>query len=294
MATRRTFLKSGAVLFAAGLAGDAAAWEPDYPGVTRLDVILRRLSPAWNGLRIVQLSDFHYDPYFSVTPIRHAVEIVGNLQPDLIVLTGDFITETQDSRWVFSHTQKTEYVRLCAALLGRMRSRLGSFAIMGNHDVKFGADAVIEALQANDIHVLRNSSIPLEQNGSRLWLAGVDDVLEGKPELDVSLQQIPEGEPVILLAHEPDYVLESARSGVDLQLSGHSHGGQIRIPFLGAPYLPELGRKYPMGSYQINDTQLYTNVGLGTITIPFRFDCRAEISVFTLRSGTPGTAPLEK
>ncbi len=284
MATRRTFLKSGAALLTAGLAGDAAAWEPDYPRVTRLDVPLKRLSPAWNGLRIVQLSDFHYDPYFSVTPIRHAVEIVGKLQPDLIVLTGDFITETHDSRWVFSYTQRTEYVRLCAALLGRMHSRLGSFAIMGNHDVKFGAGTVIESLQSNGIKVLRNSSLPLEENGSRLWLAGVDDVLEGKPDLDLSLQQIPNGEPVILLAHEPDYVLESARSDVDLQLSGHSHGGQIRIPLLGAPYLPELGRKFPMGSYQIRDTRLYTNVGLGTITIPFRFNCRAEITEFTLRS----------
>jgi hypothetical protein len=252
--------------------------------VTRLDVPLKRLSPAWNGLRIVQLSDFHYDPYFSVTPIRKAVEIVQELQPDLIVLTGDFITETHDSRWVFSYIQRTEYVRLCAALLGRMHSRLGSFAIMGNHDVKFGAGTVIEFLRANGIKVLRNSSLPLEKNGSRLWLAGVDDVLEGKPDLNLSLQQIPKGEPVILLAHEPDYVLESARSGVDLQLSGHSHGGQIRIPLLGAPYLPELGRKFPMGSYQIRDTRLYTNVGLGTITIPFRFDCRAEITLFTLRS----------
>lgn len=286
MATRRTFLKSGASLLIAGLVGDAGGWEPDYPRVTRLDVPLKRLSPAWNGLRIVQLSDFHYDPYFSVTPIRHAVEIVEKLQPDLIVLTGDFITETQDSRWVFSHTQKTEYVRLCAELLGRMRSRLGSFAIMGNHDVKFGANAVIESLQSNGIHVLRNSSLPLDQYGSRLWLAGVDDVLEGKPDLDKSLQQIPNGEPVILLAHEPDYVLEAARSGVDLQLSGHSHGGQIRIPLLGAPYLPELGRKFPMGSYQIRETRLYTNVGLGTITIPFRFDCRAEITEFTLRSSS--------
>lgn len=286
MATRRTFLKSGAVLLAACLAGDAGAWEPDYPRVTRLDVTLKHLSPAWNGLRIVQLSDFHYDPYFSVTPIRHAVEIVQKLQPDLIVLTGDFITETQDSRWVFSRRQKTEYVRLCAELLSCMRSRLGLFAIMGNHDVKFGADAVIESLQTNRINILRNSSSPLEQNGSRLWLAGVDDVLEGKPDLDKSLQQIPQNEPVILLAHEPDYVLESSRSGVDLQLSGHSHGGQIRIPLLGAPYLPELGRKYPRGSYQIRDTRLYTNVGLGTITIPFRFDCRAEITLFTLRSAS--------
>jgi len=284
LATRRTFLKSGVALLAAGLAGDAGAWEPDYPRVTRLDLPLKRLSSVWDGLRVVQLSDFHYDPYFSVTPIRHAVEIVPKLQPDLIVLTGDFITETQDSRWVFSHAKRTAYVRLCAELLGRMRSRLGSFAIMGNHDVKFGADAVIESLQANGIHVLRNSSIPLEQDRSRLWLAGVDDVLEGKPDIDLSLQQIPKAEPVILLAHEPDYVRESAGKGVDLQLSGHSHGGQIRIPLLGAPYLPELGREFPMGSYQIRDTRLYTNVGLGTITIPFRFNCRAEITLFTLRS----------
>ena len=284
MPTRRTFLKSGAAVIAGGLAGDAAIWEPNHPRVVRVEVVLQRLPEVWNGLRIVQLSDFHYDPYFSVHPIKKAVEITQGLQPDLIVLTGDFITYTSFSKRVISREQQTINVQMCSKVLGGLHSRLGVFAVIGNHDRMFGADVVINALTANSIRVLRNSSYSLQQNGARLWLAGVDDVLEGNPDLEKSLRGISGKEVVILLAHEPDFFINAANSGIDLQLSGHSHGGQIRVPFMGAPYLPVLGKKFPKGMYQIGDTKLYTNIGLGTIIVPLRFDCPPEVTLFTLRS----------
>jgi len=112
----------------------------------------------------------------------------------------------------------------------------------------------------------------------------VDDVLEGKPSLDLTLNGIPPGEPVILLAHEPDWADYVAKHPVDLQISGHSHGGQIRLPLIGAPYLPVLGRKYPWGLRRIGPLTLYTNCGIGTIRIPMRLNCPPEITLFTLRS----------
>jgi uncharacterized protein len=271
-------------LLTVGVAGDAALWEPNHPRLVRVELSFKRLPSAWNGLRIIQLSDFHYDPYFSVTPIRKAVEIVNALKPDLIALTGDFITETRYSEMFVSWRQQSYYAQKCAELLGHLQSRLRSFAILGNHDVAHGADIVIGFLEASGIKVLRNSSVSFAQNGARFWLAGVDDVLEGQPDLKKSLSGIPADEAVILLAHEPDFALDASQFAIDLQLSGHSHGGQIRVPFVGPIYLPDLAHKFPKGFYRVGNMQLYTNVGLGTITVPMRFDCPPEITLFTLHS----------
>ena len=120
--------------------------------------------------------------------------------------------------------------------------RLGILAVLGNHDVDTGAAHIIDVLHSHAIPVLRNRSVSLVREGKRLWLAGVDDVLQGTPDLEQALEGIPPAEPVVLLAHEPDWADDVARYPVDLQLSGHSHGGQICLPLIGAPYLPELGR----------------------------------------------------
>jgi len=117
----------------------------------------------------------------------------------------------------------------------------------------------------------------------------VDDILRGKPRLDLALRGTPADDPVVLLAHEPDWADHVATRPVDLQLSGHSHGGQIRIPLIGAPYLPPLGRKYPWGLRQIGGLTLYTNVGIGTIGLPMRLGCPPEVTLITLRKTPTGS-----
>jgi hypothetical protein len=287
--TRRSFLRITAGAAVAALAADAAILEPNHPRLVNIDLPLVRLPEAWNGFRIAQLSDFHYDPYFSVIPLRKAVEILNPLKPDLIVLTGDFVTVPvfagKAHRPAFAAG-----VEPCSEILARMQAASGLFACLGNHDAGTDAAHITSTLQARGIQVLRNRSLPLQRNGSRLWISGVDDVLEGQASLDLALRGIPVGEPVLLLAHEPDFALQTSRRPVDLQLSGHSHGGQIRIPFVGAPYLPELGRRFPRGMYKIGRLTLYTNVGIGTIRVPLRFDCPPEITLFTLRSPAAGAA----
>jgi predicted MPP superfamily phosphohydrolase len=154
---------------------------------------------------------------------------------------------------------------------------------MGNHDEGTDREIVTRALQAENIHVLANQSEPIERDGARFWLAGVNDVLSYTADLTLTLLHVPAGEAVILLAHEPDFADEASRFPIDLQLSGHSHGGQIRIPFLPPLYLPIMAMKYVLGTYRVGSLLLYTNAGLGTVGVPLRFDCPPEITLLTLR-----------
>ena len=131
--------------------------------------------------------------------------------------------------------------------------------------------------------MLSNQSVAIERDGARFWLSGVDDVLGGSADLNATLHDLPANEAVVLLAHEPDYADIVTRHPVDLQLSGHSHGGQVRIPFVRPLYLPDLARKYIWGLYQIGGLTLYTNPGLGTVRVPVRMNCPPEITLLTLR-----------
>jgi predicted MPP superfamily phosphohydrolase len=166
-----------------------------------------------------------------------------------------------------------------------LRARLGVFAILGNHDVASVPDFITECLENHGIRVLRNTSLPIEQGKARFWLAGIDDVMQGVPDLSRTLTSIPKEETVVLLSHEPDFADEAALHPIDLQLSGHSHGGQIWLPIIGAPWLPPYAQKYPRGKYQVGRLTLYTNIGLGTIRVPMRLNCTPEITLFTLRAG---------
>lgn len=270
---------------------DASIWEPNHPKLVELSIPLQQLPEAWDGFRIVQLSDIHYDDHFSVIPLRRAVDIVNNLKPDLLVLTGDFVTAPPYALRNRQRKNKAAAaIEPCTNLLRQVRARFGALAVLGNHDALDYSERIVGTLQSGGIQVLNNRALPLDREGKRLWFAGVEDVLEGSPDLDTALLPIPANEPVVLLAHEPDFADQAARYPVDLQLSGHSHGGQVRIPLVGAPWLPRLGRKYPMGLHRIGKMTLYTNVGLGTIRIPVRWNCPPEITSITLRTVAVGRA----
>jgi predicted MPP superfamily phosphohydrolase len=282
--SRRKFLQASAAVAAAGAAAvvaDGAIFEANRPKLVSIEVPLSRLAESWDGFRIAQLSDLHYDDHFSVIPLRKAIDLVNQLEPDLVMVTGDFITSP------FGGVRRSFALRAiepCAQLLTQIHARSGVVAALGNHDAYTGAAHITAVLNSHNISVLRNRSLPLEREGQRLWLAGVDDVLEGKPDLDLTLKGIPPAEPVILMAHEPDWADHVARSSVDLQLSGHSHGGQVRLPLLGAPWVPVLARKYPWGLRRIGPLTLYTNAGIGTILVPVRLNCPPEVTLITLRA----------
>ena len=278
--SRRRFLGLAAAGAALAFGADGFLIEPNLPRVRREEIALRRWPQRMDGFTIALLSDFHYDPYFSAHPVRAAIGIVNELRPSLIVLTGDFASIPLIGG---NPGAGAKHVEPCAELLAQMRAPYGLCAVMGNHDIDTDPSRITAALRENGIRVLRNQSVPVEKDGSRFWLAGIDDLLGRTADLSATLHGIPSDEATILLAHEPDYADHVASYPVDLQLSGHSHGGQIRIPFLPPLYLPKLGRKYVWGRFQIRELALYTNPGLGTIAIPVRLNCAPEITLLTLR-----------
>jgi predicted MPP superfamily phosphohydrolase len=246
--------------------------EPQWLCTERVTIRLKRLPAVLNGFTITQLSDLHRGPYVAEHEIQSAVGQANRLRADLIVLTGDYV----------SHSAK--YARSCANLLGALQARFGVVAILGNHDHWTDASTVARELESQKIRVLRNEALAIEKDETRLWIAGVDDVWEEKADLALALRQVPKDEVTVLLAHEPDYADTASAYPVDLQLSGHSHGGQVRLPLLGAPRLPYLGIKYPAGLRSVGSMQVYTNRGIGVINPPVRFGRRPEITLLTLFS----------
>jgi len=280
--TRRQFLWVTAAFGAVGLTGlaiDAAALEPRRLIVDRLEVALPRLPEGLDGLTIAQLSDFHYDSTEAGEVIRSAVEHTNQLAPDLIVLTGDYVTVSPFA----SKSRVALNSEPCAQILAGLHAPLGVFGVLGNHDHGSDPRVVARSLETRGVPILRNFNLRIEKRGERFWIAGVDDVLGGGANLNRALQGA-EGF-TVLLAHEPDYADRAAGYPVDLQLSGHSHGGQVWLPLVGSPYLPPLARKYPRGLRQVGTMMLYTNRGVGTIILPIRFNCPPEITLLTLRRG---------
>jgi uncharacterized protein len=238
---------------------------------------LRRLSHSFEGYRVVHVSDLHLDNRTEPGYLEKIVRLVNEQEPDLIAFTGDFVTFTPE-----------RFVPALAATLSRLEARDGVFAVLGNHDHLTGPEVVSRAIREGGATELRNEVRTMKRAGYPLHVCGVDDVWEGNPRLDHVLSRLPGTGPAILLVHEPDFADTVSTSGrFDLQLFGHSHGGQIQFPLVGAPALSRYARKYPAGAYRVGDIPLYTNRGLGMVPPRFRFLCRPEITVFDLTPERP-------
>ena len=279
--TRRNFLwmAAGSAAGLAFYAGEIARHELE---IIYLTINLPRLPDAFAGMKIVQISDLHFREYTEAAFLEAIVRRVNEVAPDLVVLTGDFVSNNPLPK---HFSIKLGYQ--CAEILNRIQCPL-RYAILGNHDAIVSARAVTDALHTQGIPVLADSSVPIERDGHRIWLAGTKDALEQKPDLAAALPagRRPDHEPIILLVHEPDYADRALGRKIDLMLSGHTHGGQIRIPFLPPLLLPGMGTKYVHGHFRLPDgMQLYVNRGIGAVNLPFRFRCPPEITVITLAQG---------
>lgn len=278
--TRRNFLKAS-LAFTAGLGATGAAglaysttFEPSYVIVPEVTIPISNLPESFEGYRIAQIGDIHVGSWISQAQLQYVVNLINAQSPDLVVITGDYVT----------HGDVRPLMDRLIQPLSQLSAPDGVISVLGNHDHWTNAGLVREALQTSNIHELRNTSVVLEREAGKLAIAGMDDVWEQQHDLDRTLASLPEADvPAILLVHEPDFADESAASGrFALQVSGHSHGGQVRLPFIGAPILPRYGRKYPIGQYKVRDMIQYTNRGIGMVFPTVRFGCPPEITVFTL------------
>jgi len=277
--TRRRFLRwlglTAGSIGAVSFGGWRYAWdvEPWWLTLEQVTVPIAELPPALEGLTIAQLSDLHWSEDVKEGHIARAVDMTVEAQPDLIVLTGDHVTHS------------AHYITDCARELARLTAPHGVYAILGNHDHWTDARVVRIGLEEVGLPVLLNANVRIPVGDADLWLAGVDDVWERHADVDRALKDIPPGAVTVLLAHEPDYADQAAGREVALQLSGHSHGGQVRLPLFGAPVLPRWGRKYPYGLRRVDDMWLYTNRGVGLIQPAVRLNCRPEVTLIQLVRG---------
>lgn len=272
--TRRRALQL--IAAAAGACVADAAWiEPGFLSVTRRDISCADLPTGLDGLRIAMLADFHFKPGLDDALLEKIVVAVRREEPDLIALAGDFVDHD---------------LGVLTPLLERLRemdARHGVFAVMGNHDGWAGTGLAIQRqFERAGISFLINEAAVLSIRGDSLAVAGTDFVWRGKPDPERTLRGIPPKVPILALVHEPDYFDEmTARRDIMLQLSGHTHGGQCRVPVLGAtPVTPKWGRKYVYGDFRRGASQLFVTRGIGTTGMPVRFACPPELAMLTLRA----------
>ncbi len=277
--TRRRFLQLIAFTASTGAAGFAyvRTVEPDWVELVPVTLRLPGLAEPLSGLRIAQLSDIHLSQFTSQARLLDAVTRVNRLQPDLVVLTGDFVG--RDAAYA---TGLIDPLR---------RLEAPAFAVYGNHDLWSDRATVGAALAETPVRLLVNESV---EAAAGLTIAGIDDAWSGDPRPEAALRDAPAGNTNLLLCHEPDYIenIQAIGAPIALQLSGHSHGGQVRLPSIRpdgagmlsrAHILPHMAHLYPIGLYRVGSHQLYTNRGLGVWPLPYRFNCRPEITIFTLR-----------
>lgn len=277
MARRPALRTAGLVVLLAGLL--LALWgfgvEPGRLRVREETLVLPGLPPSARGLRIALLADLHAGaPHQDRAAIRRIVERTNAARPDAILLLGDYVIQgVLGGRFVPPETTAVE--------LGRLRAPLGVFAVLGNHDGWLDPARVRRALEANAIPVLANAARPLSARG--VWVAGLEDFWTGLPSVAAALDSVPPGAPVLLMTHHPD-VFPGVPARVALTVAGHTHGGQVRLPFLGRLVVPSaFGERYAAGHVVEGGRHLYVSTGTGTSILPVRFRVVPEISILTLR-----------
>lgn len=243
--------------------------EANSISVEHIKIKLKRLPKQLDGFRLVHLSDIHHSPFTSLEHISRVVEVSNRLKPDMFVLTGDYV----------SHD--TDYIAPVAEVLAQLKAEHGIYACLGNHDHWTDAGLVTHLFRGEGINLLINEGFRFRARGTKFWLAGVDDLMVGKTDVRAALDGSKENEFKLLLAHNPQIVRRAVRYGVDLMLSGHTHGGQVKIRDEEKRILPR--RKLSSGLHRRQNTQIYITRGIGTVVVPIRYQCPPEISLIELR-----------
>lgn len=275
MPSRRQFL-SGLITAPLVAVSATAAYsrliEPYNYLVSETDILIRDLPPAFEGFRITQLTDIHHSRILGLNEVRRVVDLAQQTKPDMFVLTGDYSTTYR------------RYIEPCAEALGALNAPEGVWAVLGNHDHYTDPELTTRALQRHHIAVLNNAHTTLQRRSDSLQLSGIDDWSWNATDWARAFSGLKTNAATILLSHQPAVLDFEQTKNVSLILSGHTHGGQLNFPFLGAParlFTQDL--RYARGLFQRGETQLYVSTGTGVIGLPLRFGVRPEIAVLRLR-----------
>ena len=276
--SRRDFLKttlaSTVGTLGAGLAfyGYGHEIESRWIDIERVDLTLPRLTPAFDGYRMVHISDIHKDYWMSDAQLEWIIRLVNEQDPDLVVITGDFVSN--------EYLTTDKVIEVLTTELSRIQARDGMLGVLGNHDHWTGADLVRDILRQSNVLELENEVHTLRRGDEVLHFAGMGDIIEGLDRLDLVVKRLPVEGPAILMVHEPyEFEIAAATGRFDVQLSGHTHGGQVSIPFVGRPW-----KQYSAGIYRSGTATLYLNRGLGIMMPLMRIGSRPEIAVLTLKT----------
>lgn len=270
---RRKFLKRAglAALGTTVVGGVYPFLEAKWCHVARRTIAVPNLPPPFRGTTAALLADVHHGPYVPLEYVRRVVEMTNALEPDIVLLAGDYVHRSSG------------YIAPGIAELGKLRARMGRFAVRGNHDNREFAPITRAALAEARLPDLTNTGVWLERRGARLRIGGVGDLWTDRQDLGAALGDATLDDATILLSHNPDFVEGIRDPRVGLVLSGHTHGGQVVVPGLGAPIVPSrYGQKYLHGLVQGPCAQVFITRGVGTITPPVRFLCRPEVVLITM------------
>ncbi len=272
--SRRRFLKLAGYVGAGSLAAGYPLFIERHLVVTsRRRLVVPRLPDAFAGLRIAHLSDLHFGALVPLSAVRDVVRRANALGADLILCTGDYVHERRSAAQIDAVWPE----------LARLSAPLGVYSVLGNHD-HWADSARSQDWLTRTGQDLRHRTAPLERDGQRLWLAGAGDLWEDHRDLDDLLRRVPDSECRIVLAHNPDTADTAFSRPVDLMLSGHTHGGQVRLPFLGAPVLPVRNKNYSSGlCTSPRGVRVFISRGIGWACLPVRFNCLPEIALLELQ-----------
>ena len=276
--TRRDVLRgliAAPLVAVSATAAYARLIEPYNYWVSETDIFIRDLPQAFEGFRITQLTDIHHSRILGISEVRRVVSLAQQTKPDMFVLTGDYSTTYR------------RYIEPCAEALSALNAPEGVWAVLGNHDHYTDPELTTRALQRHHIAVLNNAHTTLQRRSDSLQLSGIDDWSWNATDWARAFSGLQTNAPTILLSHQPTVLDFEQTKNVSLILSGHTHGGQLNFPFLGAParlFTQDL--KYARGLFQRGETQLYVSTGTGVIGLPLRFGVRPEIAVLRLRQSS--------
>ena len=274
--SRRRFLQTASLFSLSSIPPHSYAYPlvaSEEIEISNHTIRIKNLPKAFDGLKLVHLTDIHHSKFVSFNDVFRMVELSNLQNPDVVLLTGDYITWSK------------KFIPPVAEALRGLKSRLGVYAVLGNHDVRVDADKVTQALEKVQIKVLRNASARIDLKGDSLWIGGVDEYMYGQSDIRKAMTNVPRSQPRILLAHNPEIIDEAARHQVDFVLAGHTHGGQIKIPYMRSlNIVTQPGREILEGFVRNGRTQMYISRGLGKVVVPVRILCPPEIPVFYLHA----------